>query len=89
MNTPTQKQRDQLEAQLTAAVEVKPLLALAREFQAEGVEQAPLYRLFDEYRLIAEEDGEDAACEVLDEVLDAIAGWGDPAQRLFPTELEG
>lgn len=89
MNAPTQKQRDRLETQLTAAVEVKPLLALAREFQAEGVEQAPLYRLFDEYRLIAEEDGEDAACEVLDEVLDAIAGWGDPAQRLFPTELEG
>ncbi len=89
MNAPTQKQRDRLEAQLTAAVEAKPLLALAREFQAEGVEQAPLYRLFDEYRLIAEEDGEDTACEVLDEVLDAIAGWGDPAQRLFPKELEG
>lgn len=89
MNAPTQQQRNRLEAQLVAAVEVKPLLALAREFQAEGVEQAPLYRLFDEYRLIAEEDGEDAACEVLDEVLDAIAGWGDPAQRLFPTELEG
>ena len=89
MNAPTQQQRDRLEAQLVAAVEVKPLLALAREFQAEGVEQAPLYRLFDEYRLIAEEDGEDTACEVLDEVLDAIAGWGDPAQRLFPKELEG
>ena len=89
MNAPSSPQRDRLEAQLTAAVEVKPLLGLAREFQAEGLEQAPLYRLFDEYRLIAEEDGEDAACDVLDEVLDAIAGWGDPAQRLFPTELEG
>jgi hypothetical protein len=47
-----------------------------------------MYRLFDEYRLQAEEAGDDDVCDWLDEVLDAIAGWAEPERRLFPTELE-
>lgn len=77
-----------LEAALDSANPAAALRVVAQAFRDEGLAQAPMYRLFDEYRLQAEEAGDDDVCDWLDEVLDAIAGWAEPERRLFPTELE-
>ncbi len=84
----TAAHRVRLEAALESADSADSLRILAMGFRDDGVAQAPLYRLFDEYRLQAEEAGDDDVCDWLDEVLDAIAGWAEPERRLFPTELE-
>ncbi len=80
--------RAQLDAALAANPTGETLTALARTLQAAGIGQQPLYRLFDEARLEAETSGDEARCEIFDEVLDAIAGWCEPERRLFATELE-
>lgn len=84
----TAAHRTRLEAALESSDPAVSLPALAKALRDEGLAQAPMYRLFDEYRLQAEEAGDDDVCDCLDEVLDAIAGWAEPERRLFPTELE-
>ncbi len=84
----TPGQRARLEAALNADVSIESLVKFAQALKAEGLVQAPMYQLFDECRRMLEEEGDEALCATLDDVLDVIAGWCEPERWLFPTELE-
>lgn len=80
--------RERLKAVLAADPDLDTLVGLARSLKDAGVGQMPLYRLFDAARLEAETADDEARCDLIDEALDAIAGWCEPERRLFATELE-
>jgi hypothetical protein len=80
-------QRIQIQAALNHACSVKSLVELAITFKSQGMTQAAMYRLFDEYRQQHEDDADETIYEALIDTLDIIAGWGPNEARLFETEL--
>lgn len=63
------------------------VFALARSFRDEGMTQLELYRLFDSFRALHENDKDERLYDAILDTMDSILGWCSPSNRLYETDL--
>jgi hypothetical protein len=70
-----------------AAGKSEGLIALVRQFEAEGLKQVEIYHLFHQFMLHLRKQNCVEDENAVAETLDFIAGWCSPQAKLFPTFL--
>lgn len=83
MNTP----QTRLENVLREADPARAVLALARCFRDEGMSQLELYRLYDAFRALHENDQDERLYDAILNAMDCICGWCSPGNRFYETNL--
>ena len=79
--------RERLQAALRATNPAATVLTVARELRDEGMSQLELYRIFNEYRAIHENDADEIRYDAILDTMDFIVGWCSPNSRLYDTQL--
>lgn len=83
MNTPLTR----LENALREADPDRAAFTLARCFRDEGMSQLELYRLYDSFRALHENDKDERLYDAILDTMDCISGWCSPGNRLYETDL--
>ena len=76
-----------MERALREASPAEALAALARALKAEGLPQAEMYQLFDEYRARHEHDADETKYDAILDTMDLICGYCSSDARLFDREM--
>lgn len=77
---------ERIDAALFRELPLESLLALAREFKAEGMSQQTMTELFDAHRAKHQSDRDDTAYNAILDTMDFIVGYCRKGAGLFDSE---
>ena len=79
--------KERLETALREPQPASAVALLAEAFKKEGMTQAEMYRLYDEYRAKHQDDADETMYDAILDTMDYIVGWCTPSSQLYDTDL--